>query len=146
MCLPISVHYNLIEIASKIHQDLQAESPVELMVRANGSDDGTIEIDVEYLAVKDFLGKLQIWITEDGIVAPQMLPDGTLDSNYIHNHVLRSAVNGTWGDDISWPSGSQGMLKFSAELQQDWNPLHLSVVAFVYDDKGVHQVCQCKVI
>lgn len=128
--------------ASRVHQDLQNEAPVELSAVVQISDKGTMEIGIEYLAVKDFKGKLQVWIIEDGIVGLQMLPDGTLDREYVHNHVLRSSVNGAWGDDVVWPSGKQGMLFFSAEKQDDWNPKKLSVVAFVYDDRGVQQVCQ----
>lgn len=127
--------------ASKVHQDLQNEAPVELTVKATIADNGKMEIGIEYLAVKDFSGKLQVWIVEDNIVALQMLPDGTLNREYVHNHVLRSAVNGTWGDDVVWPSGKQGTLSFSAEVQEDWNPKNLSVIAFVYNEGGVQQVC-----
>lgn len=127
--------------ASKVHQDLQNEAPVELTIKATIADNGKMEIGIEYLAVKDFSGKLQVWIVEDNIVALQMLPDGTLNREYVHNHVLRSAVNGTWGDDVVWPSGKQGTLSFSAEVQEDWNPKNLSVIAFVYNEGGVQQVC-----
>ena len=126
--------------ASQVHQALQTESSVELSVQAKVSEGGIIEIDLEYLAINDFIGKLQIWIAENCIVAPQMMPDGTLDREYIHNHVLRSAVNGVWGDDITWSSGKQGSISFSAPIQQDWNPQNLSVIAFVYNDSGIQQV------
>lgn len=39
---------------------------------------------------------LQIYLTESGIVAAQM-NGNELINDYVHNHVLRSAVNGTWG-------------------------------------------------
>lgn len=127
--------------AAKIHQELQTEAPIELTVRANSSDDGTVEIDVEYLAVKDFVGKLQVWITEDRIVAPQMLPDGTLVWEYVHNHVLRSAVNGPWGVDVTWAAGGQGKVSYISDVQIGWNTKNLSVVVFIYNDSGVQQVC-----
>lgn len=126
--------------ASHVYQGLQTEASVELSTQAKVSEGGIIEISLAYLAVKDFSGKLQIWITEDSIVAPQMLPDGTLDREYIHNHVLRSAVNGTWGDDVTWPSGKKGAISFSAPVQQDWKPQNLSVISFIYNDSGVQQV------
>ena len=128
--------------ATRVYQDMQNEAPVELTAKAKIADNGLIEIGIEYLAVKDFLGKLQVWIIEDGIVALQMLPDGTLNREYVHNHVFRSTVNGTWGDDVVWPSGKQSILSFSAEVQEEWNPKNLSIVAFVYNEGGVQQVCQ----
>ena len=132
--------------ATRVYQDMQNEALVELTAKAKIADNGMIEIGIEYLAVKDFSGKLQVWIIEDGIVALQMLPDGTLNREYVHNHVLRSAVNGTWGDDVVWPSGKQSILSFSAEVQEEWNPKNLSIVAFVYNEGGVQQVCQNPVI
>ena len=75
-----------------------------------------------------------------------MMPECFADNReYVHNHVLRSAVNGTWGDDIVWPSRKHGILSFSVKVQEDWNLKNLSAIAFVYNDKGVHQVCQCEV-
>ena len=128
--------------ATRVYQDMQNEALVELTAKAKIADNGMIEIGIEYLAVKDFSGKLQVWIIEDGIVALQMLPDGTLNREYVHNHVFRSTVNGTLGDDVVWPSGKQSILSFSAEVQENWNPKNLSVVAFVYNEGGVQQVCQ----
>ena len=128
--------------ATRVYQDMQNEALVELTAKAKIADNGMIEIGIEYLAVKDFSGRLQVWIIEDGIVALQMLPDGTLNREYVHNHVFRSTVNGTWGDDVVWPSGKQSILSFSAEVQENWNPKNLSVVAFVYNEGGVQQVCQ----
>lgn len=132
--------------ATRVYQDMQNEAPVELAAKAKIADNGLIEIGIEFLSVKDFSGKLQVWIIEDGIVALQMLPDGTLNREYVHNHVFRSTVNGAWGDDVVWPSGKQGILSFSAEVQVDWNPKNLSVVAFVYNEGGVQQVCQNPVV
>ena len=132
--------------ATRVYQDMQNEALVELTAKAKIADNGMIEIGIEYLAVKDFSGKLQVWIIEDGIVALQMLPDGTLNREYVHNHVFRSTVNGTWGDDVVWPSGKQSILSFSAEVQEEWNPKNLSIVAFVYNEGGVQQVCQNPVI
>ena len=128
--------------AIRVYQDMQNETLVELTAKARITDNGLIDIGIEYLAVKDFKGRLQVWIIEDGIVALQMLPDGTLNREYVHNHVFRSTVNGTWGDDVVWPSGKQSILSFSAEVQENWNPKNLSVVAFVYNEGGVQQVCQ----
>ena len=132
--------------ASLVHQALQTEATVKLKADARLSGEGTIAVNIEYLAVNDFRGQLQLWVTEDSIVAPQMQPDGTLKQDYMHHHVFRAAFNGLWGDEVNWPSGSQGTQSFTASADEEWNPRHLSVVAFIYDDSGVHQACQTPVI
>ena len=85
-------------------------------------------------------GKLQIWLIEDGIIDFQFMPDGSRDNEYVHNHVLRCAVNGTWGTDITVDEGETWSDKFSYTLNEAWKPENMSVVAFVYDDRGVCQV------
>ena len=50
-------------------------------------------------------GKLQLWIVEDDITAFQMMPDGTRNDNYIHQHVFRATVNGEWGEDVEVQEG-----------------------------------------
>lgn len=85
-------------------------------------------------------GKLQIWITEDNIVAQQDSM-GTHISNYVHNHVLRASVNGTWGEDVSVSGfGDMQEVYYEFPLSSAWKPENLAIVAFVYNDDGVVQV------
>lgn len=85
-------------------------------------------------------GKVQIWLTEDSIHAYQISGRERI-SNYVHNHVFRAAVNGTWGEDIALSEGQAKGLDYSYTLPEEWNADHISVVAFVYnDDEGVLQV------
>ena len=89
-------------------------------------------------------GKLQLWITEDNIQAFQKMPDGTTNKAYIHNHVLRDAVNGTWGDDCSVEEGQLWEHDYTFTLNNAWKPENLNVVAFVYNDTGVVQAISSK--
>lgn len=36
--------------------------------------------------------QVRLWLTEDSIVGPQRLPDGTTNMEYVHNHVLRDEI------------------------------------------------------
>lgn len=91
-------------------------------------------------------GKLQLWLTEDSIVALQITPnDGVkytkeYDYNYNHMHVFRTAVNGTWGEDVSVLRGDTISTHHTIQLDEKWVPAHTAVVAFVYNDGGVQQV------
>lgn len=90
-------------------------------------------------------GKLQLWVIEDGITAPQVMPDGKSNMEYEHNHVLRAAVNGLWGEDISVVEGETKEIDATFTLKTDWKPENCSIVAFVYNDSGVLQVTKAPV-
>ncbi len=87
-------------------------------------------------------GKLQVWIVEDGVKALQMMPDGKSNKEYIHNHVFRAAVNGTWGEDVTVKEGETTTKQYSYVLPETWNADNIAVVAFVYNDGGVENVAK----
>lgn len=87
-------------------------------------------------------GKLQVWIVEDGVKALQMMPDGKSNKEYIHNHVFRAAVNGTWGEDVTVKEGETTTKQYSYKLPEAWNADNIAVVAFVYNDNGVENVAK----
>ena len=62
------------------------------------SDD--IMISTTAFAGKKIDVDLLLWLTEDSIVGAQMMPDGTADMEYTHNHVLR-ATDTPWGKSLS---------------------------------------------
>ena len=74
------------------------------------------------------------------------MPDGKANASYVHNHVLRAAVNGTWGEDFAIDEGEIRTLVLSKDIGDGWNAKNLSVVAFVYNDQGVQQAVKAKVI
>ena len=82
--------------------------------------------------------KLQLWITESNINAVQQ-HGGTLNRNYLHNHVYRASVNGLWGEEANIPYSNVHYIP----LRENWDIENLSVVAFVYNDTdGVLQVTE----
>ena len=105
---------------------------------------GKVSIAVRALGLETVSGKLQVWLTESGITAMQSMPDGSTNREYVHNHVLRAAVNGAWGTDIALRQGEYSTQEFEYTLAGDWNADRMAVVAFVYDDSGVLQVVETK--
>lgn len=87
-------------------------------------------------------GKLQVWIVEDGVKALQMMPDGKSNKEYIHNHVFRAAVNGTWGEDVTVKEGETTTKQYSYKLPEAWTADNIAIVAFVYNDGGVENVAK----
>lgn len=91
-------------------------------------------------------GKLQVWIVEDGIKAMQKMPDGSANQDYVHNHVFRAAVNGTWGEEVTVKEGETTTKQYPYVLPETWNAENISVVAFVYNDKGVENVAKKHIV
>ena len=128
---------------------LSMETPLDIRVKARQQDDDPTKADVDVKVIctregQSASGKLQVWITEDGIIAEQD-DMGKHIADYEHNHVLRAAVNGDWGEPVS-VSGLADAREFSytATLKPEWKAENLSIVAFVYNDDGVVQVVSRK--
>lgn len=128
---------------------LSMETPLDIRVKARQQDDDPTKADVDVKVIctregQSASGRLQVWITEDGIIAEQD-DMGKHIADYEHNHVLRAAVNGDWGEPVS-VSGLADAQEFSytATLKPEWQARNLSIVAFVYNDDGVVQVVSRK--
>ncbi|HNX44162.1 MAG TPA: Omp28 family outer membrane lipoprotein [Bacteroidales bacterium] len=89
--------------------------------------------------------KLSVIIVEDSIVAAQKNNDAEVGAtplieDYVHMHVMRGAVNGSWGDQIlasSCLSGDPVIKSYQTSLNGfNANPIdaeHCRVIAFLYD-------------
>lgn len=90
--------------------------------------------------------KLQVWLIEDGIKSIQIMPDGSYNQQYILNHVLRDAVNGTWGEPVVITEDAAAEKTYTYDIPSNWNADNVSVVAFVYDSNGVQQVVKKSIV
>jgi hypothetical protein len=102
-------------------------------------DEATHKIDITSLishaAPLSGTFKYQLWITEDSIVDYQKINSKDYDYDYVHNHVFRTSVNGTWGEEISLSDEKEiKTLRHAFSVTNDkWRPFHLSVVGFIYN-------------
>ncbi len=118
----------------------------------NTNAGGTYNISAKAKFLQAFSGtyKLALYVTEDSIVKPQvdysLLPSNDTIYNYLHRHVLRDAVNGTWGDTIATGSITPGV-EYSKNYVYTpallWNTAHCAFVAFVYD-AATYEVLQAE--
>lgn len=136
---------NYPEWADAVKTELAKPAPLQLEGIAS-IEDNAIMVEI-YAGGTDgtVTGKLQVWLLEDGIESLQLMPDGSANQGYIHNHVLRTAVNGTWGEDFAIREGEIEMRNMKQPLEPNWNPEKLSIVAFVYNESGVQQATRFKV-
>ena len=132
--------------AASIRAELEKESPLSIDLSAtNNSEDNSIEISTIVKPSSDVVGKLQLWVVESVIVAMQLNGRTTI-SDYVHDHVYRASVNGTWGEDVSLSDNIYEEFNHSISVKDNWNVDNLEIVAFVYDESGVVQVAQTHVV
>lgn len=123
--------------------EVEPKADVEVTATHFDADTRTLTVSAKVAARHDVQGKLQLWLTESGIVAMQF--NGTaVDRNYVHNHVFRAAINGLWGEDMTLVEGAEEERTYTYTLLRPyWNAANLSVVAFFYNDAdGVMQVVE----
>lgn len=138
--------YNL--WGARVRDELSKTAPLSLIVTsAYDKESRNAAFTVSGMGVDGSVsGSLQVWLTEDGITDFQLMPDGSRNDAYVHNHVLRCAVNGTWGTPFHSDEGEQFIMSFSQILEEGWVPEKMHVVAFVYNNDGVCQVNTCPVV
>ena len=131
---------------AKVREELQKTAPVRIEAEALLTD-GSLSITTNVTGIEgNISGKLQLWLTEDNVQAFQLMPDGTRSDDYLHQHVFRATVNGTWGEDINIEEGKTLTLLHQAALSKEWLAANLSVVVFVYDHSGILQVTKVRPI
>ena len=118
--------------------DYLAETPAFATININSTyDDQTrevsITIDGELSPDFDLLMgsdcKLTVYLTEDGITARQ-LNQGTWVSNFVHNGVLRRAVNSIKGSDLN-RVGDTYKNEYTYTIPTAWKPENMNIVAFI---------------
>lgn len=132
--------------SSIVAEEMKKSTTVKIMVTASITKE-TRELKTHAFVedLKEGKGKLQLWLVEDGIVAMQSMPDNTTNTEYVHNHVFRAALNGSWGEDISYSNGSASFDN-TFIIPEGYNIDNCSIVAFVYSDNGVEQVEKGKIV
>ena len=107
----------------------------------NSSREVKINVSGTVLSQIDGNYNLSVVVTEDSIVQPQKNNDSTLGPtpdipDYVHNHVLRGAVNGTWGENyFSDPKDSLDVLpekQYNYTIKNEWKAEHCNIIAFIY--------------
>ena len=83
--------------------------------------------------VEDSIINYQLWYGHD----PVDIPD------YVHNHVLRKGLNGTWGEELNTPIGIK-TYSYTIPENSDWRPEKLKIVAFISDVGNTYEVLQAE--
>ena len=115
------------------------DSTLRIALEASaGVNSGNLEVSAKGLPQMGLLHDLNIavLIKESNIVRPQLMPDDTRDSNYVHMNVLRDYVTDTWGESF----GTSPMLpgdtlsgNYTIAWNTDWVQSNAAVVVYVFN-------------
>jgi hypothetical protein len=144
-----STPFSYTDWAGGVNYEVAIEPPVSFLTDIDydaETRDAAIEVQTIGLDSALVSGKLQVWLVEDSIDSFQLMPDGSREEHYNHMHVFRASVNDPWGDALSVSHGQVAVKNYELKLNPAWVPEHCSVVTFLYDDSGVHQVAKKKLI
>ena len=141
-----------VEWADAVASTLQEKSTVGMASDVEYDEaNRNLKVDVTSKALVELpdIYSLTVCIMEDSIVGKQLLPTGN-DENFVHRHVFRKTLNGTWGEDINTAAlapGDQIKKSYSVTLDEAYNAEQCYIIAYVAntDTKEVLQVIEKKI-
>ena len=138
---------NYTDWSALVYNQIQLTAPLSIQLEVELDEEArSLAVTSSMMATDGNVnGKLQLWLVEDSIVSPQYMPDGKPVRDYVHNHVFRQSINGTWGEEVSIPEGEKRAIQSSATIAEAYDIDQLSVVAFVYNNTGVMQATKIKI-
>lgn len=107
----------------------------------------TVAVSVEALEAVSHPISLVVELVEDNIVGTQI--DGGVENHeYVHNHVLRTVVNGTWGESFTMPAVGEisSPKEFEITVRKPWVKENCSVVAYLYNSETRGDVMQAAIL
>ena len=86
------------EWAGQLHQLMADSLAPKLSVSEAVYTPATRTVAVQYVTERPSDCTLAVWLTEDSVMGAQAMPDGSVDMNYIHRHIMRTAAyDSPWG-------------------------------------------------
>jgi len=145
--------FSVADWAGKISEILENEPVIDINLDLSYSDSREIDIDIDVVFIKesDDALMLSLYFVEDSIKSWQKdysLPAGQQDiESYSHNHVLRDAINGTWGHQITIGQVNANDViskSYNYSIKPEWIIKNSSIIAFVYksETKEILQASQ----
>jgi thiol-disulfide isomerase/thioredoxin len=131
----------------RVRKALEQPTPVALALTNNyTAERRQANIDLTVTVSEDVNGTVQLGLIENNIVARQKMQDNRYKADYVHNHVFRHTVNGTWGESFTVTERTDSTLHYAVHIDEGWQPQNMAVVAFIYDGTGVLQVTEAPLI
>ncbi len=132
-----------------ISTSLTRSTPLSLAIENDYNPvDSMITIKIKGQSSLDLDGNLNVWITEDNIVAPQRLVSGGYNYEHVFNHIFRTSLTPLAGNPVSfaWDAEEPAEYEFTVKQSKAWKAENLTVVAFVDNASGVCQAAKAPVV
>lgn len=136
--------------AALLPQRLSAATPVNISLTPTfNATSGELLIDVKAHYTQDQTepNKLSLFLVEDSIITAQLQPNNTVDSNYVHNEIVRESFSDTLGDklnhDLKRGTTVQRVYKVNVS-GKNYEYKHLKVLAFVHRYAITKEILQAK--
>ena len=139
----VSINSNYDTWSTDVLERAIETSPVDLQLEVTRNDRNlSIDVTAEVNSAVGYGLSLQLWLVEDSIRGAQLSSSGII-LDYVHNHVLRDAINGTWGEEIGVPvAGSTVARSYNYTIGEACKPENCRVVAFLYETASRGNVIQ----
>ncbi len=133
-----------------VKQELEKPQLIDLSIKKTADNGSSIDIEIDATTLAEITSgdhSLVVQVIEDGIVGPQY-DNGVMNEKYVHNHVLRSFVNGVWGESIllSDVIGQSETKTVTVEFEKEWEKDNCSVVAYVYNTSSKRNILQAAIL
>jgi hypothetical protein len=118
-----------------VNEELTKTSPVNIDITGAFSDSiYKLKVKLHYTQALADTEALTVYMIEDSIFDFQKLPDNSIDSDYHHNHILRSVLSNVNGDDLKAPLVLNRVFEkeYKIELDPKWVRLNCKIIAFVH--------------
>jgi hypothetical protein len=128
--------------------DAQADLDIQAWITIDNSYNASTRkldcsLETEFLADLSGTYNICVYLLESGIVSPQKTLTGTV-LDYTHNHMLRTTLNGTWGEPVGTDgqavTGSKVTNNYSYTLPAEWNADNCAIVAYIYNTETLEIV------
>jgi len=109
----------------------------------------TTKVTTTFLESMDGNIQLLVCLTQDSIVSAQKNnnPDAgqtPVEENYVHMHMLRTTLNGNWGESVNGgntvSNGDVFVKEYTLEFKEEWIPKNCHIVAFIYHESNKHVI------
>lgn len=89
---------------------------------------------------------LVVCLMEDNIVGKQVTTSGLVE-DYVHRHVFRKSLNGTWGETVTFDADGV-TIQYDTQIDEAFDASNCYIIAYVYSnsDKSILQVEEAKVM
>jgi hypothetical protein len=132
-----------------VNQEMAKSTSVNLELLSIWDDaikQDSIAVKIHFTSNNSDTLALNLYLVEDDIVAPQLLPSGSTKTDYIHNNIFRELVHSSvikiTGTKVA---GNVKLYQLRTKVidEAQWNINNMKIIAFVFkENAGSHEIVQ----